>query len=213
MAITALVAVLLGAGRALVPWLGEELHLDRESPIFIFLALSAVIQTLPLLLAGLLPRWSLLGVIVVLLLIGLATTWEVSLLRHFPGVRGSGPNTRHFIWINVFTSAVILAGILLVRFNGYGTRPRECHDRLFSPLLRKKGSSRSSRSSTFLLADWARQTKGVLWIGKYKSLHPVNMGRNMCGRKMNLYSASSSPGSSRCRFSRRLSTRSSSRIT
>ncbi len=121
MVVTAIVGVVFGAGRILIGWLGDSFSLDREAPIFVFLAVAAVILTLPLLLAGLLPRRALPAVMVVLTLIGLATAWEVTLLQKLPGVAGPRPDTGDFIWINLFTAATILAGVLLLRLNEYGT--------------------------------------------------------------------------------------------
>jgi hypothetical protein len=126
MAITTIVGVVLGAGRFLIPWLASSFSLDHEAPIFVFLAVAAVILTLPLLLAGLLPHRAILAVLVVSALIGLATAWEVTLLQMFPGTAGPGPDTGHFIWINIFTALTILGGVLLLRLNGYGTMaPRQ----------------------------------------------------------------------------------------
>jgi len=120
MVVTTIVGVILGAGRILIDWLGESYSLDREAPIFIFLAAAAVILTLPLLLAGLLPRRAIPAVFLVSTLIGLATAWELTLLRMVPG-GAPGPETGHFIGINAFTMVTILAGVLLLRLNGYGT--------------------------------------------------------------------------------------------
>ncbi len=121
MIVTTIVGVILGAGRILIGWLGESFRLDREAPAFIFLAAAAVILTLPLLLAGLLPRWAIPAVLVVLTLIGLVTAWELTLLQMVPGGGGPGPDTGHFVWINAFTMVTVLMGVLLLRLNGYGT--------------------------------------------------------------------------------------------
>lgn len=120
MVVTTIVGVILGAGRILIDWLGESYSLDREAPIFIFLAAAAVILTLPLLLAGLLPRRAIPAVLLVSTLICLATAWELTLLRMVPG-GATGAETGHFIGINAFTMVTILVGVLLLRLNGYGT--------------------------------------------------------------------------------------------
>jgi hypothetical protein len=122
MVVTAIVGVVFGTGRILTPWLGGLLGMQREAPAFIFLAVAAFILTLPLLLAGLLSRWAIPAVLFVLTLIGFATAWEVTLLQMLPGGAGAGPETDHFIWINIFTAATILAGVALLRLNGYGTK-------------------------------------------------------------------------------------------
>ena len=55
-----------------------------------------------------------------LTLIGFATAWEVTLVRVVPGGQQGAPGLGHFIWINGFTAATILAGVALLRLNGYG---------------------------------------------------------------------------------------------
>ena len=121
MVFTTIVGVVFGAGRILISWLGELFSLDHEAPIFVFLAVAAVILTLPLLLAGLLSRRAIPAVLFVLALIGLATAWEVTLLQMLPGGAGPGPQTGHFVGINACTAVTILGGVLLLRLNGYGT--------------------------------------------------------------------------------------------
>jgi hypothetical protein len=121
MVVTALVGVVLGIGRISVGWLIESYSRDHEAPIFIFLAVAAVVLTLPLLLAGLLRRYAISAVLLVLTLVGFVTAWEVTLLQLIPGGGGPGPQTGHFVGINAFTAATVLAGVLLVRLNGYET--------------------------------------------------------------------------------------------
>jgi len=120
MVITAIVGVILGVGRILVSWLGESFWLDHEAPIFIFLAVAAIALTLPLLLAGLLPRRAVPAVLMVLTLIGFATACELTLWHVIPGGPQGGPEIGHFAGINAFTAATILAGVALLRLNGYG---------------------------------------------------------------------------------------------
>jgi hypothetical protein len=122
MFVTAIVGGIFGAGRILLGWLGHSSGLHRLAQIFIFLAAAAVILTLPLLLAGLLSRRAVPAVLLILLLIGIATAWEVTLLQMLPGVAEPGWRTGHFVSINAFTAATILAGVLLLRLNGYGTK-------------------------------------------------------------------------------------------
>jgi hypothetical protein len=122
---TAVVAVIFGAGRILIGWLGASYFADDAAMIFIFLAAAAVILTLPLLLAGLLPRRAIPAALLVLILIGLATVWEVTLLRTVFGAATPGPDMWHFVWINCFTAATILVCVLLLRWNGYSTAGTE----------------------------------------------------------------------------------------
>lgn len=117
MVFTTIVAVVLGVGRFTVTYLLAIPNLEGETPIFIFLAVAAIVVTLPLILAALLPRFAIPAVALVLILVGLLTAWEVPLLEQFHV--GSGPDTLHIVFINGFTSAWILAVVLLVRISGY----------------------------------------------------------------------------------------------
>ena len=58
MIFTGLVGVTLGIGRILVGALSNWFSIDGEGPIFVFLAVAAIVMTLPVLLAALLPRWA-----------------------------------------------------------------------------------------------------------------------------------------------------------
>ena len=109
-----IVSVLLGAGRLVVPHI--NLTSQGELPVFLFLVVAAIILTLPLLLAALMRRLALAGVLLSLLLIGLATAWELPLLH---SLGGSGPDKEHLIAINFASSALILVFALVVRWNGY----------------------------------------------------------------------------------------------
>jgi hypothetical protein len=115
--VTAVVAIFLGIGRAVVLLLGRHDFIDRESPIFVFLGVAAVALTLPLVLAGLMKRGAVLGVAAVLILTGLVTLIELPLLTAMQV--GSGPHEGHFVSINVFTAATILVVLSVVRRCGY----------------------------------------------------------------------------------------------
>jgi hypothetical protein len=115
--VTTIVAVVFGIGRAVIAATGERINLRGEAPIFIFLALAAIILTLPLLLAALMRSYWAPAVIVALVLIGLATAWEVPLLRMVHS--GGGPNVEDFVSINAFTAGVMLLLLTIVRLNGY----------------------------------------------------------------------------------------------
>jgi hypothetical protein len=115
--VTTIVAVVFAIGRFIVGLLGENVNIRGEAPIFIFLAVAAIVLTLPLLLAALMRWYSTAAVIVTLALIALATAWEVPLLQLVHS--GPGPKAEHFIAINAFTAAVMLAVLTVVRLNGY----------------------------------------------------------------------------------------------
>jgi len=117
MIVTAIVAIVLGIGRAVVTNM-SQMSAGRETAIFAFLGAAAVIMTLPLLMAALLRRWAIPAVVVVLALVGLATYWELSLLKAFQ--LGGGPTVVDLMWINFVTSAWVLAFVLSARLSGYG---------------------------------------------------------------------------------------------
>ena len=117
MIITAVVAIALGIGRLVFTHLGDRINLRGEVPVFIFLAVAAVGITLPLLLAALLQRGSVPGTLLVLVVIGLATAFELPLLRRVHA--GPGPQVGHLIGINAFTAGWILVVAVMVRLNGF----------------------------------------------------------------------------------------------
>jgi uncharacterized membrane protein YidH (DUF202 family) len=123
MILTAIVAVALGALRWLVLSLAVRLG-ERgmgEAPVFIFLAVAAVVMTLPLVMALLLPRWWIPAAAAVLVFAGLATFWETTLLALLP--RTPGPDMGHFIFINAFTAAWIVVIVGVLRLFGYHLAP------------------------------------------------------------------------------------------
>jgi hypothetical protein len=118
--ITAVIGVLFGIGRIVAPYFVESVGIARRDQlILVFLSIAEVILTLPLLLAALLKRRSVLAVALALLLIGLATVWEHQLLVSVsgPGAAGAGPHL--FYAINSGTAIVLLMLLTIVRFNGY----------------------------------------------------------------------------------------------
>jgi hypothetical protein len=117
MIFTTIVALVLGVGRLAVTYLPPYLNLRDITPVVIFLAVAAIVMTLPLILAALLPRFAIPAVGVVLILIGLFTAWEMPLLSRF--YRGPGLDTQLLVAINGFTSAWILSVVLIVRISGY----------------------------------------------------------------------------------------------
>jgi hypothetical protein len=119
MIVTAVIAVLLGLGRALLPPIIERIDFG---PLVIigYLAIAGVLMLIPLVLAALVPRGAWWAVPVALLLVGLATAVELPLLntfRKFAG--GGGPEPGHFLGINGFQTGWVLAFAGLVRWGGY----------------------------------------------------------------------------------------------
>lgn len=129
MIFTTIVAVVFGLGRLVVSIVGPKLSFagGPDLPIFIFLVVAAIVVTLPLLLAGLLPRYWWQAVLAVLMFIAVATAIELPMLS---ALRiGGGPSFRDLVWINAFTSLWILALVLLARVSGYRLGGRQAtHD-------------------------------------------------------------------------------------
>lgn len=118
MIFTMVVAVVLGGGRYAV----TDLHLSAanqlSTPVFlVFLTVVAILLTLPLILVALLPRFAIPAFAVVLLLVGVLTAFEVPLFNRFDS--GGMPDSLFFVFINGFTSAWILAIVLIIRISGY----------------------------------------------------------------------------------------------
>jgi hypothetical protein len=122
MVFTAVVGVILGVGRAIViAFVPARAGISGDTYIFIFLAVAAVVMSLPLVIASLLPRLALVATVAGLALMALATFWELPLLNQLKGA-GGGPDTLHLVWINLFTAAWVLAFTVIARLHGYHLR-------------------------------------------------------------------------------------------
>jgi hypothetical protein len=115
--ITAIVGVTFGVGRMVFTALGDRFTFGGEGPVLMFLAAAAIVLTLPLLLAGLMRRLAVPGVLLALALIAGATFLEFPLLRNV--MPGPGLGTIHLAAINAFSAAMVLAIVTVVRLNGY----------------------------------------------------------------------------------------------
>jgi hypothetical protein len=119
MIVTAIVGVLLGTGRIILTNLPAEWNVPgRDVAVIVFLGVAAILVTLPLVVAALLPKRSVPACVVVLIVIGVATIWEFPLLAR---VDPSAPAEVGYLlcWINAFTAAWILSFTLSVRLCGY----------------------------------------------------------------------------------------------
>ncbi len=105
---------ILGLGRLIVPRI--SLSGGGEVYIFIFLAVAAIVVTFPLLVAALLRSNSLVGVLLSLLLITVATGLELPILET---LEGEGPTKEHFIAINLASAVLILVIASIIRLGGY----------------------------------------------------------------------------------------------
>jgi hypothetical protein len=111
------IAVLLGVLRWVVT--SQVLTFESEAlPVWLFLAAAAILMSLPLTLAAMMPRLAGLGVLLIVSSIALATAWEHPLLENLSLHRG-GPEVMHLVWINAFTSAWVLAFAVVARCSGY----------------------------------------------------------------------------------------------
>lgn len=117
---TTIVAALFGAGRAAMMLLPqfEQFAGYRETGIFVALSVAAVLISLPLVPALLLPRYAFLAASGLIVLIALATWWELPLFNQFLAP-GGGPQFMHFVWINSATVLWIAAIGAVMRYGGY----------------------------------------------------------------------------------------------
>ncbi len=115
MIVTTAVALLLTAGRLLVPF-ARGTSANRDLPIFVFLAFSACIVCVPVLFSVLSLRRCVFPTILVLGLFVLATVSELSL---FTTLRLQGPDFYHFVWINFFTMLPVLGVAIGLRLADY----------------------------------------------------------------------------------------------
>jgi hypothetical protein len=121
MIVTAIVGIIFGIGRVVIPHLSRAV--DGESLLFVWLSVCAVISSLPLLLAALMRRGAVFGVLLVLAMIGGGTYLEVPLLRNV-AKSGPRPNIYDLLSVNGFTCGVILVTAATVRMCGYSLTRR-----------------------------------------------------------------------------------------
>jgi hypothetical protein len=125
MILTAIVGILLGIGRIAVPYLLQEVWMVSViAPVVAFLVVAEATMTLPLVVAALLRRHTVVGVVMALALIGAITACEPSLLD-MVSIAGSS-QMHEIVALNVSTAASTLALLTIVRLNGYslvGRRP------------------------------------------------------------------------------------------
>ncbi len=118
MLLTAVVGVLFGVGRIAVPYLFREfVFLPVVAPVIAFLIVAEVVMTLPLVVAALLRRHTVIGVLLALTLIGAITACELPLLKMV--VSGSSSSVQEIIALNIGTATATLALLTIVRLNGY----------------------------------------------------------------------------------------------
>ncbi len=112
MALMTASAIVVGVGRLLLP----NVAFRGELLAFIFLSISTVVTTLPLIIAALLKRYAVAGVLCALGLIALTSYFQAAILD---SLGGSGPGTDDFVSINVSSAVLILMVASVVRLNGF----------------------------------------------------------------------------------------------
>jgi hypothetical protein len=118
MLLTAVVGVLFGVGRIAVPYLFREfVFLPVVAPVIAFLIVAEVVMTLPLVVAALLRRHTVIGGLLALTLIGAITACELPLLKLV--VSGGSSSVQEIIALNIGTATATLALLTIVRLNGY----------------------------------------------------------------------------------------------
>lgn len=120
MLLTAAVAVVLGIGRLLLPWLTSTFSQGnlREVPIFAFVVFVNLVLTLPVFLGVLLRRGAILGTLVALGFVAIATWLELSLMFAMFGNAGADV-TLMFCIMNGVQAAWALAAAGLLRAAGF----------------------------------------------------------------------------------------------
>jgi hypothetical protein len=120
--VTAIVAVVLGIGRAIAIRLASHMTIEWGPLVLIsYIAAAGIVMTLPLILAALLPRHAAPASILMLVLIGLGTASELPLLTALQvAAPGGGPEVWHFYSINGFQCLWVLAVMGGLRQGGYG---------------------------------------------------------------------------------------------
>jgi hypothetical protein len=118
MIVTAIVAVLFGVGRIIIPYMfGQMEYLRDIGSSLAFLVFWEVVLTLPLVVAALLRRNTLAGVAIALGIFAAATAGEIPLMRIVGA--GNGPGLPHIIGFNIGAPSVMLVLLSIIRLNGY----------------------------------------------------------------------------------------------
>ena len=116
--VTTIVGLVLGAGRVLVTNVDPEVEYKGDTLAIIFLAVASVIVSLPLVLATLLRRLTILGVAIALAVVGLTTVLELPLLNTLHSGPG-GPMIQDIVAINTFSAGIVMSVLGIVRLHGY----------------------------------------------------------------------------------------------
>ncbi len=127
MIVTTVVAVIIGSGRLLLPYLSRWLVSSHEEAIFAFLIIAACIICIPLVFAILGMRKPVLATLVLLAFTAFATYSELPLLASL-GMTTGGPDWLHLTLINAFSLLPVLIVCVALRLADYhllATRKRK----------------------------------------------------------------------------------------
>lgn len=117
--VTTMVAVAFGIGRIVVgDLLSDTAFVTAGLPVLLFLALTSIAFSLLIMVAALLERGAIVGVLVTVGLIVLGTIIELPLLQQVTGNSGR-PNTYDLLSVNGFGSGLVLLVATIVRQSGY----------------------------------------------------------------------------------------------
>jgi hypothetical protein len=120
MILTAIVGVLFGIGRtAVLRFVEADVNIPPVVP-FIFLGLAAVVTTLPLVIAALLPRGALIATAIIAVLVAIATAAEAPLFLLVDRHGDPAVLPTMFACINAATGVWICGVIFGLRACGYG---------------------------------------------------------------------------------------------
>ncbi len=127
MIVTTVVAVIIGSGRLLLPYLSRWLVSSHESAIFAFLIIAACIICIPLVFAILGMRKPVLPTLVLLAFTAFATYSELPLLASL-GMTTGGPDWLHLTLINAFSLlpvVIVCVSLRLADYHLLATRKRK----------------------------------------------------------------------------------------
>lgn len=118
MIVTTVVAVIIGSGRLLLPYLSHWLVSTHEAAIFAFLIIAACIICIPLVFSALAMRKPVIPTLVLLAFTAFATYSELPLLASL-GMASGGPDWLHLTLINAFSLLPVVIVSVALRIGGY----------------------------------------------------------------------------------------------
>jgi hypothetical protein len=116
---TAFIAIVIGIGQGLIRLIGTDItRLNDGWPIFLYLAGSAILVSLPVAAASLLERHLVPALLVAVVLVVLVTAAAYPMMQAL-GLQRNGPNLYHIVSINASVAMVVLVYCLGLRYFGF----------------------------------------------------------------------------------------------